>query len=257
MTIGEKIKEVRLFLGLNRKEFVHEIIDESYLASIEKGKSEIRAIDLIAILQQNNLSVISFLSGFGNTQPSLSIYEDEASNAFFAHDIQKLNQISNACSNEVIKDVIQLMIAKLNKQLSSFSNHEKEKIKKIFWQMEKWDSDSLWIMSNVMEIYNFDELEGMVHSVWHSFNSFSKYKDRDRDIKLLATITFNYLQICLTQVKKNQSEIEKAGAFLAQLPSIPAIAYEKIKGEYALILNQSDYKNAEEVIKVLHKSKKQ
>ena len=39
MKIGEKLKMVRLSLGMNRKEFVKGVIDNSYLASVENGKN--------------------------------------------------------------------------------------------------------------------------------------------------------------------------------------------------------------------------
>lgn len=250
MTIGEKLRKVRLSLGLNRKEFAHGIINESYLAIIENGKSKIRAADLIAILQKNNLSVLSFLDDFGNVEYSLSFYECEADNAFFAYDIVKLTQIKDVYPNILIKEVIQLMIAKLNDQLTDFPSHIKVKIKKIFWQMEEWNINFLWVLSNVMEIYSFNDLQGVVHSVFHSFTSFSKYEDEV--IKLLAKITYNYLQICLVQNEIDEKEVENASNYLAALPSISVIAYEKLKGKYALAVHHSQYELAKEIAELLN-----
>ncbi|MFK5220691.1 helix-turn-helix domain-containing protein [Lactobacillus helveticus] len=251
MTIGEKLKALRLSLGLNKKEFAHGIINSSYLASIEKGESEIRAIDLIEILQQHNLSIISFLVDFGDVKSNLAVYEHEADNAFFAQDTQRLIQIGNLCPNTLIKEVIQLMVAKLDGNLADFPKDIQTKIKKIFWKIEKWDINSLWILSNVMEIYSFDDLEGLVHSVFHNLVYFSDYEDET--IKLLATITYNYLRICLTQVRVNEQEVKKASLYLRKIPSIPAVAYEKMKGDYILALHYSYYTTAEEIDKVLKK----
>ncbi|ABX26956.1 hypothetical protein lhv_0826 [Lactobacillus helveticus DPC 4571] len=251
MTIGEKLKALRLSLGLNKKEFAHGIINSSYLASIEKGESEIRAIDLIEILQQHNLSIISFLVDFGDVKSNLAVYEHEADNAFFAQDTQRLIQIGDLCPNTLIKEVIQLMVAKLDGNLADFPKDIQTKIKKIFWKIEKWDINSLWILSNVMEIYSFDDLEGLVHSVFHNLVYFSDYEDET--IKLLATITYNYLRICLTQVRVNEQEVKKASLYLRKIPSIPAVAYEKMKGDYILALHYSYYTTAEEIDKVLKK----
>ncbi|MCH3996630.1 MAG: hypothetical protein LKE67_03360 [Lactobacillus amylovorus] len=52
MKIGQKLKMVRLSLGMNRKEFVKGVIDNSYLASVENGESDIRVTSLINILQK-------------------------------------------------------------------------------------------------------------------------------------------------------------------------------------------------------------
>ena len=136
MTIGEKLKMQRLSLGLSRKEFAHGIIDESYLSYIEYGISEIRVNNLIAILRQNNLSLISFLADFGNVDFSLSFYEKSATAAYVAHDDEKLNKIGQACPNTLTKVVIQFMYAKLNNQLEKFPKNSNARIKKVFWQMK-------------------------------------------------------------------------------------------------------------------------
>ena len=260
MTMGEKLMALRLSLGLNKKDFAHGIINSSYLASIEKGESEIRAIDLIEILQQHNLSIISFLVDFGDVKSNLAVYEHEADNTVFAQDTQRLIQIGDLCPNTLIKEVIQLMVAKLDGNLADFPKDIQTKIKKIFWKIEKWDINSLWILSNVMEIYSFDDLEGLVHSVFHNLVYFSDYEDET--IKLLATITYNYLRICftynylricLTQVRVNEQEVKKASLYLRKIPSIPAVAYEKMKGDYILALHYSYYTTAEEIDKVLKK----
>lgn len=252
MTIGEELKRQRLSLGLNRKQFANGIINDSYLAYVENGKSEIRASDLLAILKQNKLSVLSFLASLGDVQTSFAFYEQEADAAFFDHNLLKLKKLSDSCPNTVIKDVMQLMIAKLNDNFANFPNYIKAKIRKTLWETESWTPDSLWIFSNAMEIYNFDELEGLVSSLIHNFSKFSKYDDRI--IKLLATITLNYLQICLSQGKVQEQEVIKASDYLAKMPAISIITFEKMKGKYLLAIYRADNQTAAKIDKVLKKS---
>lgn len=249
MTIGEELKRQRLSLGLNRKQFANGIINDSYLAYVENGKSEIRASDLIAILKQNKLSIFSFLANLGDVQTSLAFYEQKADAAFFDHDLLQLKKLSNSCLNMMIKDVMQLMIAKLNDNLANFPNCIKSRIKKTLWETESWTPDSLWIFSNAMEIYNFDELEGLVSSLIHNFSKFSKYDDRI--IKLLATIMLHYLQICLSQGEVHESEVMKASSYLEELPAISIIAFEKMKGKYLLAIYHADDQTATKINKVL------
>lgn len=52
MKIGQKLKMVRLSLAMNGKEFVKGVIDNSYLASVENGESDIRVTSLINILKK-------------------------------------------------------------------------------------------------------------------------------------------------------------------------------------------------------------
>ncbi len=249
MTIGEKLKIQRLSLGLSRKEFAHGIIDESYLSYIEYGISEIRVNNLIAILRQNNLSLISFLADFGNVDFSLSFYEKSATAAYVAHDDEKLNKIGQACPNTLTKVVIQFMYAKLNNQLEKFPKNSKARIKKVFWQMKQWNTDSLWIFSNVMEIYSFKDLEGLVNSVFHNFSEPAKYEDEV--VKLLATISLNYLEICLSQKNIDNREVKKANTYLKNLPAIPIIAFEKTKGVYIVAVHRHDQKTVRKIARVL------
>ncbi|MDH5100060.1 helix-turn-helix domain-containing protein [Lactobacillus kefiranofaciens] len=249
MNIGEKLKKLRLSLGLNRKQFAHGIINESYLAYVENNKGEIRANDLIAILSKNSFSIINFLADFGNTESYFSLYEYEANNAFFVQDIKRLQQLESSCKSTLIKEVIRLMIAKLNGNLKEFPSQIKAEIKKSFWEMESRSTDSLWVLSNIMEIYDFDDLEGLVNSVFHSFNEFSGYNDET--IKLLASITLNYLEICLSQDNIDEHEVERTKSYLSKLPSISLIAFEKIKGKYFLAVHYSDYRVAKKCKKLL------
>lgn len=249
MTIGKKLKKQRLSLGLNRKQFADGIINESYLAYVENDKSEIRVNALIALLKQNNISIISFLSNFGDAKPSLSVYEQEADDAFFNQDIVRLKKLSNSCPNTLTKEVIQLMTAKISGNLVDFPNCIRMQIKKTFWEMERWNANFLWIMSNVMEIYTFNDLEGLVNSVFHNFKNFPEYDNEI--IKLLASIALNYLQICLLQSEVNEQEVKKSGAYLDKLPTISIIAFEKIKGKYLLSVHYADEQTAAEINKIL------
>ena len=249
MSIGKKLKILRLSLGLNRKQFAHGIINESYLAYVEKGKGKIRANDLIAILSQNNLSIITFLADFGNVQSDFSFYEYEADNAFFNQDIEKLRQLDDSCKNTLIKEVIQLMIAKVEGNLTGFPSQVKAEIKKTFWELESWNVNSLWVISNSMEIFDFYDLEGLVYCVFRNFSDFHDYDDEI--IKLLAKITLNYLEICLSQDNVNEQEVERTQKYLNKLPSTSIAAFEKIKGNYFLAIHRADHQAAKKFKKIL------
>src|SRR5699024_12431980 len=88
--IGENLKNLRLSLKLTRKEFVKDIIDSSYLAHIENNKNEVRALTLVKLLDQNNISVLEFLKPYGNMEKQNEIYEEQASRAFFSKNVNAL-----------------------------------------------------------------------------------------------------------------------------------------------------------------------
>lgn len=252
MTIGERLMSVRLSLGLTRKEFAHDVVDSSFLAYVENNKSNIRIATLVAILQKNDVSVIDFLSNIGgvNSQPINSVYRSKASEAFFRHDINALKEIvaDPKCTSQVIKQVVQLMIAKLQKEVSCFPNKTKHKLKRTFLQIEQWDVDSLWVLANSMEIYRPDELEGVVNSVFHSFVDFKEYNEDI--IELLATIAVNYLKICFKNQSSDQ-ELKKAIDYLNKLPCITSIVFQKIEGKFFEAIQNSDYVLAKEISQFL------
>ncbi|WP_259684404.1 helix-turn-helix domain-containing protein [Lactobacillus helveticus] len=95
MNIGKKLKYLRLSLGLNSKQFAHGVVNETYLAYVENEEGKIRSKELIAILNQNHLSIIAFLADFGNIQ----------SDSFFMRIKQMmlfLIKMYKNCSNQVI-----------------------------------------------------------------------------------------------------------------------------------------------------------
>ena len=106
--IGENLKNLRLSLNLTRKEFVKDIIDSSYLAHIENNKNEVRAITLVKLLDQNNISVLEFLKPYGNMEKQNEIYEEQASRAFFSKNVNALDELleNSAYPNLIIRQVV-------------------------------------------------------------------------------------------------------------------------------------------------------
>ena len=107
--------------------------------------------------------------------------------------------------------------------------------------MDKWDEDSLWILSYTMFIYDFNDLEGIVDSI---FNKYQFHKIRDsKIIYLLAQIAINYLNICLEQ-DRVKAQIKRTLTFLEDLPNIDEIALYKMYGTcYQEKYNKRDYAN--------------
>lgn len=126
--IGENLKNIRLSLKLTRKEFAQGVIDSSYLAHIEKNKNEIRAITLVKLLDQNEISILEFLDRYGNTEKKNEIYEEQASQAFFNRDVDTLDELleNSAYPNLIIRQVVCLMRDKLLCRECEFSDSRKK-----------------------------------------------------------------------------------------------------------------------------------
>lgn len=224
--IGENLKNLRLSLNLTRKEFVRDIIDSSYLAHIENNKNEVRAITLVKLLDQNNVSVLEFLKSYGNTEKKNEIYEEQASRAFFNKDVHALEELleNSSYSNFIIREVVCLMRDKLAHQEKNFPKQKKKMIKRFLLAVDHWNDDCLWIIANALEIFEADEVCGVISLISSTYTNFNKYSDRR--IKLLAQIILNFLDLCL----KNKTplwKVDKVFSYMNKLPNRSIIFYEK------------------------------
>lgn len=61
MKYGEKIREIRISKGLSQKEVYWGILSKSYAIEFEKGKHNISAVLLIAILEQLFMDIDEFM----------------------------------------------------------------------------------------------------------------------------------------------------------------------------------------------------
>lgn len=247
--IGERLKDYRVYLGKTRKEFAQGVISDTYLVNIENGKSQIRVDHLIAILQNNDISISEFLTDSREKQNEMTSIRNKIDAAFSAHNIQKLQKIADTYSNSLLKFVIQIMIAQLNDQKDNISNDCRVKINQAFWRIDEWDDFYLWVLTKTMKIYNFDSLAGLMNSVFHNYQEFTDYDDET--IRLLAKATLNYLQICLAR-KVNRREIKRVFNYLENLPNLPLIAFEKAKGKYLIAIYDGDQQTGNQLAVLLN-----
>lgn len=249
MDIGEKLKQVRLIQGKSQREMIDDYFDRSFYSRVENGKNGIAAEDLINILQKNNASIINFVSDFGDVQPKNKRYQEKIEQAFAAKDINKLRAIQedDDFTNKIAKDVIELMIVELENKIDK---HKKliSCLKNYIYKLDKWDGDSLWVLSYTMFIYQFNDLEGIMGSIFSKYQN-SKIIDNEI-IRLLARISVNYLQICLRR-DKAKTQINKTLYFLNKLPDISEITLYKLYGVFCQAKYEKDEKTCNYILEIL------
>lgn len=90
MSIGERLKELRLFLGLTQEEMCQGIVSESFYSRVERGVRKISVLDLLALLNKNGIHLEDF---FNEDISSISDLADISVNYDqFKSLIRKLNQ---------------------------------------------------------------------------------------------------------------------------------------------------------------------
>ena len=239
MEIGDRLKQLRLLQGKSQKEMIDGCLDRSFYSRVENNKNSIVTEDLINILRSNNISVVDFFNGFGDIQPKSRVYQEKVERAFAQKDIDELQAIRGDATftNQIIKDVAGLLIAKLENKTDEYEKL-REKFKKYIYHLDKWDEDSLWILSYTMFVYDFSDLEGVVDSI---FNKYQHDRVNDSEIVyLLAQIAVNYLKICSKQ-DKVKAQVQKTLTFLDALPNISEIALYKMYGICYQSNNHNNY----------------
>lgn len=115
MTIGERLKELRLFLGLTQEEMTQEVVSESFYSKVERGTSKINILDLLEILNKNGINLEDF-------------FEEENSTN------------KNNLNNELIKsDEFKKIFGKLDLKLSQLTPEEAGKIIRLFIKLNRED----------------------------------------------------------------------------------------------------------------------
>ena len=230
MRMGDKLKQIRLSLGLDQTQMSKGIMDRSFYSRIESNDNKIRLHYLLALLAKNHVPLLEFLDGFGNVEPKNRWYQEQIEIAFFTNDVDTLKQIreDKQFTNLRVKQVIELLLTELNDHSFPYSNKTARKLKYHIFKTGKWDQDSLWILSMSMILYNFHDLVGIIDSIFNKYNK-SNYQD-EYSLRLLANIAVRFAAICY--YNKQENEFKLATDFLNKLPASSKLLMQKLMGRY-------------------------
>ena len=152
MQIDEKLLAVRKKLGLSKAQMADGVIDPSYYSRVERGESNISATDLIGLLQKHNVSVIDFLSEFGDIQPKIEVYQRQALKAFNNKDLEKLEEIKNdpQLNYVILKKIAEGMLDYLTtgKKVEISSD-----LKSYLSNVDHWSDYDLWNLWVCLQVY--------------------------------------------------------------------------------------------------------
>ncbi|WP_103662144.1 hypothetical protein [Lactobacillus sp. HT06-2] len=102
-------------------------------------------------------------------------------------------------------------------------------LKHTILQIDKWDASYLWLFLNMMDLYSFSDLEGLMSSIFNHYKNDDNYTNSS--LKILAGIVVKYVFIC-KQHDLVEVEMQKNLEFLDELSHDPAIFVEKLFGQY-------------------------
>lgn len=249
LTIGERLKEERKFLGLSQREMAGNVINRSFYSRVENNKNKINATDLIHLLCLHHISVVNFFQGFGDTKPEDEVYQDRVFYAFLHQDCEELKQIEteSQLKNTNIKRVIDFLLADISGKRIELTSSNK-KMNRIYFQIKIDDEESLWTFACTMELYQFDEASSLVKQIFAKYIDHKHYQSRL--LQILAMIAVRYLKYAFLQQDQMQ-EVQQTIDFLNNLPLSSEITLQKMIGNYYSALTQTQLEEAGKIAKLI------
>lgn len=260
--LGEKLKSLRLDLGLTQTEMAAGVISVSFYSKVERGLHSIGANQLLEILEQHNIDFQEFFSGL-KEKNSNKEEVTELMNKF----IMAANEDNDKEISEIIRRLkkikprtafikFSILQAKLianthdANAIKKLSYEQKAKIKKVIFQKDTDENEyyRIVLIANIIRIYNFEEATFLVKSIIRRYQLISKM---GKKIELaLSVLMINYINWCVE--KKEYEYCTEPLAYLKKLPNIIELAFTKILGKYFEDLINNKLNDANKIREVLN-----
>lgn len=203
MTIGELLKKYRIEHEKTQKEWVGNIVSPSFYAKVEKNLSRISAEDLLGILRNNQVSIVSFVNSLDSREESVKNQESEVdkliTEAYYQGSKSDLEKISHLIKDSDLPDkdeqlmFITAYIALLNDDLKSLDEQIKSKLKNKIFSIVNFNETNAELYSNFMELYDLDSNLLITKRILQQFKGTN---DVELQSLILAMIS-NLLFICV------------------------------------------------------------
>ena len=218
MTIGEKLRQLRLSLNVSQSELTRDVISVTTLSRIENDKNSIEADDLIGMLQKNKVSVGGFLKEFLPVSPSIRGYELLIMQAYEKNDISKLVAFrkDSVIAKGVFKYILEDMVRVLKGEKTSYQEIIYKKVNSIRGNSELF----LWFLWCALVLYPQGD-----------FLSIAEEELKETDIRNLSNGKIYFVSkialLLAEQADKNSVRQRYALSFLENLPQVSEVFEQK------------------------------
>lgn len=249
MLIGERLKEIRESLKLNRTQMVSGTISRSFYSRVERNENLISTGDLMKIMYSHEVPMVKFCQGLGNTQPQLHVYQKRILYAYLKGDVDALDKIYHEgnFADSRIKSFIILLASKIEGRIEEAKEIIQKDPSYSCLQGNDWNEENLWFTFFIIDLYDFNQVQNLIDTL------FNKYHAKDVDectMRLVSRILVRYLDLCFKQGKRND-EMKEAIELLKLLPSNVEFGVYKILVTYYEELLDGNFENAQLIVDLL------
>lgn len=261
MTIGEELRQIRKSLQLSQTQMAGGVLSTSYYSKIERGLNDIQVQDLIDLLEQHGIKASDFLANIEkNNQETNFTYQifkwkRQLQNAYYHQQINQLEKIKTEIEkykdqNQSILNLYALAvfaIALLRKQTDQISEKIKQQVRQVIFNSEEWNETNLQIFAMTMIIYEPEDMDLLVNSIFKAYRNVSDLSDYLQE--LLSAIAINYL--ANVYVQKRKANLAAIYDFISKLPEVPRNAFVKIVANYYRACFKGEQNEAKQIINFL------
>lgn len=238
MEIGEILKAYRNQKKLTQKEFIRDVVSESYYSKVENGMHRINAEDLFRLLKQNQISLTDFADQLYifNEENSLTLLENKLYVFFYNNQMEELDILVTMAKQDstLSDDEKELFFALIDilKELedSSGSIHISEQNKKMLkdkiLEDENWTNRSMMLFANTLHIYDFEDTTFLLQSLLRKRLDYDFTGIHNDNSIIFATILLNYVSICIGQ--KELHLTRKPLQVLNKMPKTPEYTFYRL-----------------------------
>ncbi len=212
--IGNRLKKTRVLMELTQTEMSADAISESFYSKVERNLTDINAADMTTILNAHQVSFRDFFEGEKNLLPKKRALWKKLIVAFNRQDLKSLKKINyQSIEKYNLELVYKLVNAELTHQVNQLSPALKRKVKTDLLQIGNWNTESLWKLGIALPLYNIDELDFLIKSVFEYYRD-SKFKADE--LIAIANLMIGYLKECykngrLDLIKQVKVDLKKCG----------------------------------------------
>lgn len=250
MKIGTQLKRIRNLYGLTQTEMSAGVITEPFYSRVERGVSEMKVEDLLAVLEHNNISLYDFFEVFDDDMINQFGLHNQIIEAVVLRDLKTLKKLAKqdcAHGNTKLQLELQLVIAELEDRVGELSDSVQRDMKYGILQVGAWSRKSLWEFLITIPLYGYSELQLLMTNIVDWQRS-GVYLD-SLTMEMLAAVVIAYVRRCFEE--KEFIEARKMLEFIEQLPDVPVIMLQKLLAYYYVALLDDDQDKIEQIKKVL------
>lgn len=249
MTVAEQLKKTRTMLGLTQAEMVDGIITTSFYSRVEHGKHDMTIDDLLAILNDHQVSLYDFFSGFIDLRTDEQVIQDQLFTAFYDQNIPQLKRMKlkvHSCQLELERE---LMLAILTGKIDDISPTSKREMQHKILKVGSWDRRGLWELLLSLSIFDYEEVKCLMAAVTEKMKQLDLADSR----ALLAVANLELSFVIRALREGDQTTALAAIKKINDLPVAPIIFSPKLLAQYCLAKIRNDQAKIRTITKVLKK----